>query len=351
MRSFGSDNNSAVDPRIMQALMCANNDHTIAYGDDPWTHMAEKAVCRLLNCEEVEPFFLFNGTGANVVALQACTLPFHSIICAATAHIAVDECGAPGKLTGAALKEIATPDGKLTPALVKPFLHGFGFEHHSQPKVIAISQTTELGTAYTPEEIKALADLAHAHDMYLFVDGTRIANACAYLHVSLREMTVEAGVDIFTLGGTKNGLMFGEVLISLRRELSQNIKYYRKQITQLYSKMRYISAQFIPYLDENIWLENARNSNAAAQKLLSAIDAIEGVEITQPVQSNAIFLILPGDIIQKLRERYFFYDWDESRNEVRLVCSWDTTEEDIKDFADYLKSLVFNKRRINQSFS
>lgn len=347
MRSFGSDNNSAVDPRIMQALISANNDHTIAYGDDPWTHMAEKAVCRLLELEEIEPFFLFNGTGANVVALQTCALPFHSIICAATAHIAVDECGAPGKFTGAALKEITTSDGKLTPALVKPYLHGFGFEHHSQPKVIAISQTTELGTAYTPEEIKSLADLAHAHDMYLFMDGTRIANACAFLQVSLKEMTIDAGVDIFTLGGTKNGLMFGEVLIPLRRELSQNIKYYRKQTTQLYSKMRYISAQFIPYLNENIWLENAKKSNSAAQKLLSAIQGIEGVEITQPVQSNGIFLILPVDIIEKLRTHYFFYDWDTSRNEVRLVCSWDTTEKDIMDFADYLKSLILNKRNID----
>lgn len=308
MRSFGSDNNSGVDPRIMQALVSANSDHTIAYGDDPWTHQATEAIRTLLGGKEIYPYFLFNGTGANVVALQACTLPFHSILCASTAHIAVDECGAPGKITGAALKEIATPDGKLTPALVQPYLHGFGFEHHSQPKVIAISQTTELGTLYTPQEIKALADLAHNHDMYLFVDGTRISNACAILNVSLKEMTLDAGVDIFTLGGTKNGLMFGEALVPLRKELAENIKYYRKQTTQLYSKMRYISAQFIPYLNEGIWLENAKRSNAAAQKLYDGIKSIGGVEITQPVQSNALFLILPREITDKLRERYFFYD-------------------------------------------
>lgn len=344
MRSFGSDNNSGIDPRIMQALMSANNNHTIAYGDDPWTREAEEAVRALLGDKGVESFFLFNGTGANVVALQACTLPFHSILCAATAHIAVDECGAPVKMTGAALKEIPTPDGKLTPDLVRPYLHGFGFEHHSQPKVIAISQTTELGTIYTPQEIKALADLAHSHDMFLFMDGTRVANACAFLDVSLREMTIDAGVDIFTLGGTKNGLMFGEALVPLRKELAENIRYYRKQTTQLYSKMRFISAQFIPYLNENIWLENAKRSNDAAQKLYDEIDRIGGIEITQPVQSNALFLILPREITDKLRERYFFYDWDESRNEVRLVCSWDTTDEDIRDFVNYLRELIKSEK-------
>jgi len=324
----------------MEALTAANSDHAIAYGDDPWTAEAAAVVRELLGEEAIEPFFLFNGTGANVVALQACTLPFHSILCAATAHIAVDECGAPVKLTGASLKEIDTPDGKLTPDLVRPHLHGFGFEHHSQPRVIAISQTTELGTAYTTDEVRALADLAHAHGMILFVDGTRIANACAQLNVSLREMTIDCGVDLFTLGGTKNGLMFGEVLVPLREELAQHIRYYRKQTTQLYSKMRYIAAQFIPYLREGLWLENARRSNAAAQMLYDEMRGVKGLEITQKVESNAIFFILPKSITDRLRERYFFYDWDESRNEMRLVCSWDTTEEDIRQFCDYLKQLT-----------
>ncbi|QRX64578.1 threonine aldolase [Dysgonomonadaceae bacterium zrk40] len=340
MRSFGSDNNSGVHPRIIEALASANSDHAIAYGDDPWTAEAAAVVRELLGENFIEPFFMLNGTGANVVALQACTLPFHSILCAATAHIAVDECGAPVKLTGASLKEIDTPDGKLTPELVRPHLHGFGFEHHSQPRVIAISQTTELGTAYTPDEISALAELAHAHEMLLFVDGTRIANACAMLGLSLREMTIDCGVDIFTLGGTKNGLMFGEVLVPLREELAQHIRYYRKQTTQLYSKMRYIAAQFIPYLRENLWLENAHRSNVAAQMLYREMSRVKGIEITQKVESNAIFFILPKSITDRLRERYFFYDWDESRNEMRLVCSWDTTEEDIKQFSDVLFKLT-----------
>ena len=340
MRSFGSDNNSGVHPRILEALTEANSDHAIAYGDDPWTAEAVGVVRELLGEESLEPFFLFNGTGANVVALQACTLPFHAILCAATAHIAVDECGAPVKMTGASLKEIVTPDGKLTPALIQPHLHGFGFEHHSQPRVIAISQTTELGTAYTPDEVRALADLAHRHGMILFVDGTRIANACAQLNITLREMTIDCGVDIFTLGGTKNGLMFGELLVPLREELARHIRYYRKQTTQLYSKMRYIAAQFIPYLREGLWLENARRSNAAAQMLYREMSGVKGLVITQKVESNALFFILPKGVTDRLRERYFFYDWDESRNEMRLVCSWDTTEEDIRHFSDYLNQLT-----------
>lgn len=341
MRSFGSDNNSGVHPRMLQAIMDANKDHTIGYGDDEWTREAEKAVKNLIGTDDIEPFFVFNGTGANVMALQACTLPFHSIICASTAHIAVDECGAPVKFTGCALKEIATPDGKLTPELVRPLLHGFGVEHHSQPKVIAISQTTEMGTAYTPGEIKLLADLAHEHGMYLFVDGTRITNACAYLNVSVKEMTMDCGVDIFTFGGTKNGLMVGEVLIPLRKELAENMKYYRKQMTQLYSKMRFISAQFIPYFNEGVWLENAQKSNSSAQKLAAEMRKA-GVELTQEVQSNAVFFILSEEKTNKLRERYFFYDWDEARNERRLVCSWDTTEADIEAFVSYLLELISN---------
>ena len=339
MRSFGSDNNSGVHPLMLQAMIDANKDHTIGYGDDVWTRKAEKAVKRLIGKEDIEPLFVFNGTGANITALQACTLPFHHIICASTAHIAVDECGAPVKFTGCALKEIVTSDGKLTPGMVRPLLHGFGVEHHSQPKVIAISQTTEMGTVYTPREITLLADLAHEHGMYLFVDGTRMANACAFLNVSVKEMTVDCGVDIFTFGGTKNGLMVGEVLVPLRKELAENIRYYRKQTTQLYSKMRFVSAQFIPYFNEGIWLENATKSNAAAQKLAAGMRKV-GVELTQDVQSNAVFFTLMEEETTLLRERYFFYDWDGERNERRLVCSWDTTEEDIAGFISYLRTVV-----------
>ncbi len=340
MRSFGSDNNSGVHPRIMDAIEKSNTNHAIGYGDDNWTRKAEQAMQTLLENKSIKPLFVFNGTGANVIALQACVSSFNSIICASTAHVAVDECGAPTKLTGCTLKEITTIDGKLTPELVATQLHGFGEPHHSQPKVIAISQTTELGTLYTTEEIKALANLAHENDMYLFMDGTRLSNACVTAKCSLKEMTSDCGVDIFTLGGTKNGLMMGEALIALRPELENNLQYYRKQTCQLYSKMRYLSAQFIPYLSENIWLENAQKSNAFAQILFSEMKQIKGVEITQKVESNAIFFILPKNISEKLREHYFFYDWDTSRNEMRLVCSWDTTDNDITNFINFLKSLI-----------
>ncbi len=340
MRSFGSDNNSGVHPRIMDAIIQANSDHAIGYGDDDWTRKAEIAMQTLLETNSIKPYFVFNGTGANVVALQACLSSFNSVICAKTAHIAVDECGAPTKFTGCSIKEIETKDGKLTPELVTPFLHGFGIDHHSQPKVIAISQTTELGTVYSVQEIKELAELAHKHNMYLFVDGTRLSNACNTLNVSLKEITIDSGVDIFTMGGTKNGLMMGEIIVALQPEIEKTLMYYRKQSCQLYSKMRYLSAQFIPYLNENIWLENAQRSNAAAQQLANAMSKIKGVEITQKVESNAIFFILPKDISDELRKLYFFYDWDESRNEMRIVCSWDTTQKDINDFTNYLQKLT-----------
>ncbi|MDR1742585.1 MAG: aminotransferase class I/II-fold pyridoxal phosphate-dependent enzyme [Dysgonamonadaceae bacterium] len=342
MRSFGSDNNSGVHPRILQAIADANVNHAIGYGDDVWTHDATKALRKLLGNNELQALFTFNGTGANVIALQTCIMPFSSIICPSTAHIAVDECGAPSKFTGCMLKEIETPDGKLTPELIHPLLHGFGVEHHPQPKVIALSQTTETGTVYSTKEIKALADLAHQHGMYLFIDGTRIANACAALHVSLKEMTVDCGVDIFTFGGTKNGLMMGEAVIPLRKELSENLRYYRKQATQLYSKMRFISAQMIPYIEENIWLDNADNANRMAKLLAEELAKNNLVQITREVESNAVFFILPPLLTAKLKEQYFFYDWDESIGESRLVCSWDTSEKDVREFIDCLNNLSSN---------
>ena len=339
MRSFGSDNNSGAHPRMLAAIAEANVDHAIAYGDDDWTRRAENVIRKMFDRNDIDPVFVFNGTGANVVALSACLQPFQSVICAATAHIATDECGAPVKFTGSSLKEIPTPDGKLTPELVKTQLHGFGFEHHSQPKVIAISQTTEMGTVYTPQEVRALADLAHEYEMYLFVDGTRMANACASLNLSLKAMTVDCGVDIFTIGGTKNGLLFGEALVPLREELARNIKYHRKQTTQLYSKMRFVSAQFIPYLEEGIWLQNAAHSNASAQKLADEMRKIREIEITQSVDANAVFFIAPKPLTDRLLEHYFFYPWDEERNEMRLVCSWDTSDDDIRNFIDYLRNI------------
>ena len=261
MRSFASDNNSGVHPLVMEALNRANIDHSLGYGDDKWT---EEAVAKIKetftpNCV---PLFVFNGTGSNVVALQLMTRPYHSIFCAETAHIYVDECGSPVKMTGCQICPIATPDGKLTPELMQPYLHGFGDQHHSQPRALYISQCTELGTIYTPEELKRLTDFAHLNGMYVHMDGARIANACAALNLSLKELTVDCGVDILSFGGTKNGLMMGECVIVFNKDLQPEARFIRKQSAQLASKMRYLSCQFTAYLTDNLWLKNANHANA-----------------------------------------------------------------------------------------
>ncbi len=342
MRSFASDNNSGVHPSVMNAIVEANVDHAVGYGDDSYTNEAIRAV-RSVFGKMADVFFVFNGTGANVVALRACTQPFHAIIAAETAHIAVDECGAPVAQTGCQLKEIVTTNGKLTPELIQPRLAGFGEVHHSQPKVVYLAQCTELGTVYTVDEIKRIADFVHGYGMYLHMDGARLANAAVSLGCSLREMTVDAGVDILSFGGTKNGMMIGESVISFRRELSENLGYIRKQSAQLYSKMRYVSCQFTAYLKNDLWKSNAVHANEMAQKLKEGIKRIAPVEFTQSVDANILLLRLPSKMIPLLQKDYFFYVWNEACNEVRLVTSFDTTQDDIDrfltDFERIYKSL------------
>jgi len=338
MRSFASDNNSGVHPLIMDAIVKANSDHTVGYGDDDWTNEATIMLKEVFGTNAT-PFFVFNGTGANSIALQAVTRSFNSIICTQTAHIYVDECGAPARMTGCTLTAIPTPDGKLTPELIRPYLHGFGVCHHSQPKAVYLSQTTELGTVYTIDEIRAIADLAHSFDMYLHVDGARLANACAFLNCSMKQLTVDAGVDMLSFGGTKNGMMQGEAVISFRSELSGNLPYFRKQSAQLASKMRYLSAQFIPYLTDNLWLSNARYANRQAAKLIAILQQYPSIEFTQKPETNQLFFTLPKDIARQLSEKYFFYYWNEERCEIRLVTSWDTTDEDIAGLDSTLKAL------------
>ena len=339
MRSFASDNNSGVHPAVLEAVIKANSEHAVGYGDDPWTAAATLKLKEVFG-ESASPFFVFNGTGANSVALQAVTRPFNSILCAETAHINVDECGAPARMTGCAVIPIATPDGKLTPELIRPHLHNFGVCHHSQPKAVYISQVSELGTIYTIDEVKAIADLLHSYNMYLHMDGARLANACAYLGCTLREVTVDAGVDILSFGGTKNGMMMGEAVISFRPEITENLPFVRKQSAQLASKLRYLSAQFIPYLENNLWLENARHANACALRLAEALKQFPQIQFTQKIESNQLFFILPPEIVAKLQEKYFFYMWNEERSEARLVTSWDTTEEDIQSFIQTLHEIM-----------
>ena len=265
---------------------------------------------------------------------------YHSIICAETSHIHEDECGAPERWTGCKLLSVESPDGKLSPATIEKHMYGIDFEHHSQPHVVSITQSTEMGTVYTPDEIKAVTDYAHDHNMLVHMDGARISNAAASLGTGFREFTVDTGVDVLSFGGTKNGMMYGEAVVFMSEEFAYDFKYLRKQGMQLASKMRFIAAQFGRFLDEDVWLKNASHANRMAKILEAEVMKIKGIRITQPVQSNAVFAILPKDIIPVLQEAFFFYIWNEASGEVRWMCSFDTTEEDIINFSSLIRKVM-----------
>ncbi|WP_321321960.1 low specificity L-threonine aldolase [Labilibaculum sp.] len=338
-RGFASDNFSGILPEVMEAIQNSNQGHVMAYGGDPYTAAAIEKFKTLFG-SNIDVYFAFNGTGANVISLSTLTQSYHSILCPATAHIQVDECGAPDKFTGCKVIPIETPDGKISPELILPHLHGFGFEHHSQPKMISITQCTELGTVYTPEEVKAICDLAHANNMYVHMDGARLANAVVSLDVDVKEFTTLAGVDVLSFGGTKNGMMLGEAVIFFNPELSKEAKYVRKQSMQLCSKMRYIGAQFDAMLTNGLWLKTARHANKMAKLLEQEVLKIDQIKITQKVQANGIWALVPKDKIEQLQEEYFFWVWDEQAGEVRWLCSFDTTEDDILGFVKLLKQTL-----------
>lgn len=336
MRSFASDNNSTVHPRVMEALQEANQNHAYGYGEDPWTERAETMVQALFR-RTCKPFFVFNGTGSNTMALQLLTRPYTLIYTAATGHIAVDECGAPAKATGCMLCTIETPDGKLTPDLIAPHVKDVGVEHHSQPGAIYISQCTELGTIYTPQEVKALCDYAHANSMRVHMDGARIANAAVALNVSIDQLSGECGVDTLTLGGTKNGLMGAECVVVFDQSAVSAAPYVRKQTCQLASKSRFLAAQFIAYLSDDLWRTCAEHANAMAQRLYKGLKQLPYVQFTQRVESNQLFFTLPPDVAIRLAEHYHFYFWNESIGELRLVTSHDTTIEDVEGLLSCVK--------------
>lgn len=334
VRGFASDNYSGIHPEVLQAIADANDGHQISYGEDAYSERLQE-VFRAHLGEGVESFPVFNGTGANVVGLQSMLPRWGAVVAAATAHINVDEGGAPEKVGGLKLLTVPTEDGKLTPELIDREAWGWGDEHRAQPLVCSITQSTELGTVYTPDEVATIADHVHSLGMTLHMDGSRIANAAASLGVPLRAFTRDAGVDVMSVGGTKNGAMLAEAVVVMNPDAASGLKYLRKTNMQLASKMRFVSAQLIALYEGDLWLRNATHSNAMAARVRAGIDAgiqagaIRGVEFTQQTEANGLFLTLPEGVADQLRGTFRFYDWDASRREVRWVCSFDTTESDV----------------------
>lgn len=339
LRSFASDNNAGIHPEILKAIAAVNQGHVVGYGADPYTADMVETFRRHFG-SDAEVFVVFNGTGANTLSLQALTRSYHAVICAASAHINTDECGAPEKFTGCKLIPLTTADGKLTVEMVRHAYHGIGDEHHVQPRVISITQATEMGTVYKPEEIRALAEFAHQNDLYLHLDGARIANAAAALGQTLRQATRDLGIDVLSFGGTKNGIMGGEAVVFFRPELAQDFLFWRKQSMQLASKMRFIAAQLGALLTNDLWLANARHSNRMAKLLEQEVRKIPHVKIVYPVEANGVFVQIPSEAIARIQDRYFFYVWNEEESVVRWMCSFDTTEDDIRDFAKFVGEVI-----------
>lgn len=332
IRGFASDNYSGVHPEVLEAIVAANGGHQTAYGDDDYTARLQEVVRGHFG-QGAHAYPVFNGTGANVIALQA-TLPrWGAVVTAASAHIHVDEAGAPERVGGMKLLTVPTPDGKLTPELVDREAWGWGDEHRAQPLTVSITQSTELGTLYSIDEIRELADHAHDLGMLLHVDGARLPNAAVALGAGFGEFTTDAGVDILSLGGTKNGAMGAEAVLVLSDRVPEGLKYLRKLNMQLASKMRFISAQMIALYGTDLWQRNASHANAMASRLRTALEGVEGVEFAQATQANGVFARLPEGVADRVREHFFFYDWDEKVREVRWMCSFDTREEDIDAFA------------------
>lgn len=338
-RGFGSDNHAGAHPEVLAAVAAANLGHAGSYGADPWTERVQAAFRRHFG-ERALGFCVFNGSGANVAAIDALTGPQEAVICTDVAHMHVDECGAPERLAGTKLLTVAHRAGKLDAADVARWEARRGDEHQAQPRVVSITQATELGTVYTVEETRAIADAAHALGMYLHVDGARLANAAAALELPLAALTTDAGVDAVSFGGTKNGLLVGDAVVFCNPELGEGFAFTRKQLLQLASKMRFLSAQFEALLEGDLWLRNAGHANRMAARLAAAVDPIDGVEVSYPVEANAVFARLPAAAIEALRDAHPFYVWDEDSDEVRWMCSWDTTPEDVDTFAEAVRAAL-----------
>ncbi|MCZ0978814.1 low specificity L-threonine aldolase [Streptomyces diastatochromogenes] len=336
VRGFASDNYAGAHPEVLAALALANEGHQVAYGEDQYTDHLQRIMHSHFG-PTAEAFPVFNGTGANVTALQALTDRWGAVICAETAHINVDEGGAPERMGGLKLLTVPTPDGKLTPELIDRQAWGWEDEHRAMPQVVSITQNTELGTVYTVEEIRAIVEHAHAKGMKVHLDGARIANAAASLDVPMRAFTNAVGVDVISYGGTKNGMLFGEAVVVLNPDAVSHMKHLRKLSMQLASKMRFVSVQLEALLAKDLWLRNARHANAMARRLAAGVRELDGVEILYPVQANAVFARLPHEVSRRLQERFRFYFWDEAAGDVRWMCAFDTTEDDVDAFLQALK--------------
>jgi threonine aldolase len=337
-RSFASDNNAGIHPEVLAAIQSANVGHAVAYGDDFWTRTLERVSRRHFGAGS-RIFPVFNGTGANVLALKALVQSHEAVVCAEDAHVAVDECGAPEAWTGSKLIAVPAEDGKLTPDAIDRACRGIGDQHHVQPRVITISQSTEVGTVYRPAEVRALARFARRRGMFLHMDGARIANAAVSLGLTLRQATRDLGVDILSFGGTKNGLMGADAVVLFDRVKPSDFKYVRKQGTQLASKMRFLSAQLIALLSNDLWRRSALHANQMATLLESELRRIKDVSVVYPVDANAVFARMPRGAAE-LRRKYFFYTWDEQESVMRWMCSWDTTEDDVRQFASEVAASV-----------
>ena len=351
---FASDNASPAHPEVVQALSDLSLDHYISYGDDPVTVAAETAVANLFG-RDCEVFFVYNGTGANVSALRCMASPWEAVICNEMAHINEDEGGAPEAIGGFKLLGIHRPDGKLTPSDVKPLLAKRGFEHSNQPAVLSLTQTTEVGTLYTPEELRDLTSFAHANDLTVHVDGARIANAAATWYrlqeeagtpvsatAALQAVSSDAGIDVLSFGATKNGLLFGEAVVFFNSDLARPYRFARKQTTQLHSKMRYIGAQFLRYLKNDLWLQNALAANEGARRLAGGLSEIPGYNVALPAEANGVFVEVPEGLAPVLQEEFHCYIWNEHRNMVRLMISWDSRSDVVDRLVERCRELVAN---------
>lgn len=339
MKSFASDNYAGVLPEVMEALNKANHSHARSYGADDVTQDTVQLFREAFGAD-VDVHFVFNGTGANVLSISSATQSFNSVLCSETSHIYCDESSAPETFTGCRFFPLKSNDeGKLTTEAIRQRMIRKGDMHYAQPGILSITQTTEYATVYSLDELKAIGDLTRSNNLYYHIDGSRFFNAAATLGCSLKEMSTDVGVDILSLGGTKAGMMYGEAVVVFNKELSKNLAYKHKQSMQLASKNRFIAAQFGAMLKEELWRKHAAHANAMAQLLQQSIADIPGVEITKPTQANGVFAIHPVQWNEKMWAHYPYYVWDERINEVRIMCSWDTTEQEVKDFATHMAAL------------